>query len=389
MELDDVSGIESLSLESEHLSLRKNILRNLRSCGFSIVDGKTLVVPQDKDFIRKVHDNSVAFLREKRKDFIARVDDGLLQKYILDGKDLDMRNIRPRLLTVNNDHLGEIFNWIKLHWSIPISSGYGRRLRYIVYDTGNSAVIGIIGLADPVFGLSDRDRFIGWSAEMRRRNLKHIMEAFVLGAVPPYSYVLGGKLVASLLMSSRIAHDFKKKYGGKRTLISNEMFDGKLAAITTASALGKSSIYDRIRIKNGSQFLHVGWSKGSGEFQFFNGVYNDLFGLAHLQAQKLKNSKWGNGVRNRRTVIRTGLKMLGLPEDLLYHNVKRELFLVPLGKKSVEFLRGESSQIQYYNLNTEEISEYAVSRWVVPRAGRRNDYLEFKKETYSLKNQVN
>jgi hypothetical protein len=360
------------------------IIKNLQESGFSIIDDKILFVPEDKDFIRNAHANSVAYLRQKKRAFIAKVNDDILDNYVLDGKDLDLDNIHPNLIPITRDRENNIFNWVKLHWSIPISAGYGRRLRYLVYDKGNSALIGIIGLADPVYGLSDRDRFIGWSPEIRKKNLKHIMDAFVLGAIPPYSYLLGGKLVSSLLTSNRITGDFKSRYGGKRTLISNEVFDGKLAAITTASALGKSSIYDRIRIEGGSQFLHVGWSKGSGEFQFFNGVYDDLFKLTHKKTQTSKNKKWGTGVRNRRTVIRTGLKMLGLPPELLYHNIKRELFLVPLGEKSLEYLRGESKQISYFDLSTDEISEYAIKRWVKPRALKRREYLYFRKESYSL-----
>ena len=364
--------------------LRCRILNNLRAEGFSIIDDKVLFVPEDKDFIRNAHANSVNYLKEKKRLFIERVEDSILNRYIINGKDLDLNNIRPKLILIKYERESSLFNWIKLHWSIPISAGYGRRLRYLVYDEGNSAAIGIIGLSDPVYGLRDRDSFIGWSLETRKKNLKHIMDAFVLGAIPPYSYLLGGKLVSSLLTSNRITRDFKARYGGKRTLISNEIFDGSLAAITTASALGKSSIYDRIKIDGGSQFLHVGWSRGSGEFQFFNGVYDDLFKLAHKKAQGIKNSKWGTGVRNRRTVIRTGLKMVGLPTELLYHNIKRELFLVPLGSKTLEYLRGESKHIRYFNLNTDQITEYAIKRWVRPRSLSRKEYLEFRKESYTL-----
>ncbi|MGC8516160.1 MAG: Druantia anti-phage system protein DruA [Thermoplasmata archaeon] len=348
------------------------------------MNGKELLVPHDKDFIRKVHWNSVLHLRKVKQHIIEKMDSYVIYKFILDGKDLDVGNIEPYLVRVEDGKKADIFNWIKLHWSIPISSGYGRRLRYIVYDRGNSAIIGIIGLADPVYGLGDRDRFVGWSSEMRRRNLKHVMDAFVLGAVPPYSYVLGGKLVASLLTSDRIVRDFRKRYKGTRALISGEVFDGKLAAITTASALGKSSVYDRIKINGGAEFLHIGWSKGSGEFQFYNGIYDDLFMMASNLAQKSKNPKWGTGVRNRRAVIKSALKLLDLPPQLLYHNIKRELFLVPLGRKSLEYLKGESRQIGYYGLTVDDISEFAIRRWIVPRSQRRKEYLNFKKEFYSL-----
>ena len=373
----------SLGLKYQE-NIKIKILKSLEEIGFSIFDGKTLFVPQDKEFVRKVHESSVKFLREKKEEFIEKVENDFIEKYIINGNELDVKNIKPKLVPVNDKEQSDLFNWIKLHWSIPISSGYGRRLRYLVMDAAHSSVIGIIGLSDPVYGLRDRDNFIGWSANVRKARLKHIMDAFVLGAVPPYAQVLGGKLTASLLMSTKISKDFSGKYKGKKALISGEIFNGKLAAITTASALGKSSIYDRIKVEGGSEFYHIGWSKGSGEFQFYNRIYGELFDLAHLDAQKLKNAKWGKGVRNRRTVIRTGLKMLGLPDELLYHNIKRELFFVPLGSRTNEFLRGESKQIRYYNKSTDEIADFALKRWVIPRSQRKNEYLQFKKEDYSL-----
>ncbi len=385
MEIEEKNRIaESSSTEEFIASLRDRVLQSMVESGFTILDDRNLLVPNNKEFIRNVHRNAVNYIREKRRKFIDKFDDIAINKYIINGNELDIGIIEPHLIKIDNENENNIFNWVKLHWSIPTSAGYGRRLRYLVYDKGNSAVMGIIGLADPVYALKDRDRYIGWSPDTRKTMLKHVMDAFVLGSVPPYSMILGGKLVASLLMSSEISKDFREKYKGKRSLISGEEFDGKLAAITTASALGKSSVYDRIKIPGASEFLHVGWSSGSGEFQFFNGVYDDIFRIAHTNAEHLKNSKWGSGVRNRRTVIRTGLKMLGLPGDLLYHNIRRELFLVPLGKKTMQFLRGESKQVIYYNLNTNEISKYALKRWVIPRSQRRNDYLYFKKESYSL-----
>ncbi|MCL4420459.1 MAG: DUF4338 domain-containing protein [Candidatus Thermoplasmatota archaeon] len=383
-DIEESATAEQRSLESR-TDLRYRVLESLVNSGFSLENERTLMVPQNKEFIRMVHANAVGFLRERKRKFIKQYDETLLEKCIIDGKDLDVHNIQPVLRKIDTKFDNAVFNWVKLHWSIPTSAGYGRRLRYIVYDRGNSAVIGIIGLADPVFALGDRDRYIGWNADVRKRNLKHLMDAFVLGAVPPYSMVLGGKLVASMLLAPQIVKDFRDKYRGKRTIISNEIFDGKLAAITTTSALGKSSVYDRIKIPGTSGFEHVGWSRGSGEFQFFNGVYDELFEIAHEKANRLKNKKWGSGVRNRRTVIRTGLELLGLPTNLLYHNIRRELFLVPLGRNSKEFLAGKTRHIEYYHKSVNELSTYALKRWVTPRAERIPTYLEFYKESYSLR----
>ena len=382
-EIKESTTVEQDSIESL-AALRYKVIENLINSGFSIEDDRILSVPQDKEFFRKVHANAVAFLREKKRKFIEQYDEMFLEKFIINGTDLDIHNIRPVLSKIDSKLDSALFNWIKLHWSIPISAGYGRRLRYIVYDRGNSAVMGIIGLADPVFALGDRDRYIGWTADARKRNLKHVMDAFVLGSVPPYSHILGGKLVASLLMSPKIRIDFSKQYKGKKSLISGEIFDGKLAAITTASALGKSSVYDRININGGSKFLHVGWSKGSGEFQFLNGLYQQIYELALPTLKWTKNPLWGKGSRNRRVVIQEGLRILNLPANLIYHNVPRELFLVPLGSRTFSFLRNETKLIGYFSITQDEIVEYAFKRWIIPRSERKLDYLDFKREQYSL-----
>jgi hypothetical protein len=78
--------------------------------------------------------------------------------------------------------------------------------------------------------------------------------------------------------------------------------------------------------------------------------------------------------------------MLGLSTDLLYHTVRRELFIVPTGVNSFKFLRGETKLIKYYGVKEWEIAEYAIGRWVLSRAERRKEYLDFRKESYSLLN---
>ena len=382
--MDNELKLYNCTSEGSLSDLRRSIYENLLKSGFVISDGCRLSLPNDKSLIRKAHEASVNHIIENKTKFISRFEDRFLDRYIIDGKELDVDNIKPVLIAVSNTHGSDLFRWIKLHWSIPISAGYGRRLRYLVYDKGNSAIIGIIGLADPVYGLEDREHLIGWDVETKKHKLKNIMDAFVLGAVPPYSLILGGKLVASMVGSPRIRSDFKSKYGGKMTRISQETFDGKLAAITTASALGKSSVYDRIKIPGAFEFIHVGWSKGSGEFQFYNGVYEDIFKLAHDASLRYKNPKWGNGVRNRRTVIQKGLKMLDLSPDLLYHSIRRELFIVLLGSNSIRFLRGETKRISYFRLTESGIADYAINRWMIPRSQRKRGFLDFKKEKYSL-----
>jgi Domain of unknown function (DUF4338) len=67
-----------------------------------------------------------------------------------------------------------------------------------------------------------------------------------VGAVPPYASLLCGKLVAMPATSSEVQHAFERKYRGQQSRISRHLFDGRLALLTTTSALGRSSLYNRL-----------------------------------------------------------------------------------------------------------------------------------------------
>ena len=104
-------------------------------------------------------------------------------------------------------------------------------MRYLVWDKNNGKLIGIIGLTDPVFNLTPRDAWVGWDASERRERLVHTMDAFVLGALPPYSRILGGKLVALLATSSEVVKHFRAKYSNYKGIISEKKKNPRLVPV--------------------------------------------------------------------------------------------------------------------------------------------------------------
>ena len=252
--------------------------------------------------------------------------------------------ISPKVVLVKPDTTDELlFRYAYLHWSIPISAGYGRRLRFLVMDESNNKLIGILGLGDPVYAIQARDRWIGWDRDVKKDRLYHVMDAFVLGAIPPYSYLLGGKLVAMLACSNEVRRAFKDRYRERRSLIKEETRRPYLVLLTTTSALGRSSIYNRIRVGGHAYWTSVGFTQGSGEFHFSNGVYEDLRTYVTRYCDPTaKQEAWGSGFRNKREVIRKGLAKLDLSADLIYHGIQREIFVAPLGWQALRFLRGTS-----------------------------------------------
>jgi hypothetical protein len=144
------------SYEQTFLNLRWMILSHLTKIGFMITDNGQLSLPNDKSYVRNAHQAAVSISIKKYRRMIEKNESQFIDKYLIDGKSLDVTEIEPIFVPVSKENTN-LFNWVKLHWSVPISAGYGRRLRYIVKDSTNGAVMGIIGLADPVFGLKDRD----------------------------------------------------------------------------------------------------------------------------------------------------------------------------------------------------------------------------------------
>lgn len=366
--------------------LRRRVLQSLRRQGFSVRQGRYLSTASDsKEAYRELHRLSRETRIAQAKAGLARHEDRLLS-YIANGSEISLSDFQPALREVRAKSEEELlFRYARLHWSIPVSAGYGRRLRFLVVDEANNKLIGIAGLGDPVYHLAPRDDWIGWDGDSHRRNLSRVMDAFVLGAVPPYSSLLCGKLVAMLLTSKEVDRAFARKYGGKKSVIDGRPHANRLALITTVSALGRSSIYNRMRFEDRQLFFPVGRTSGSGEFHFSNGVYKELSAFAQERCRPAaKNEAWGVGWRSKRELVRAVLPLLGLSRELVYHGVQREVFVVPLASNSREVLQGRQKRLRREQATAENLSTWFADRWLRPRAERDPSYLTFERESYRL-----
>ncbi|TKB72444.1 MAG: DUF4338 domain-containing protein [Nitrospira sp.] len=221
---------KSLDIVSDGSTLRLKIIQSLRAQGFRVRNGSVLP-PKDlsKERIRELHETAVEHRIERAKEGLLRKETELLQHIAL-GNEIAPTKIYPRLVEVLPDSNEELlFRYASLHWSIPVSSGYGRRLRFLVVDEHNGKLIGLVGLGDPVYSLGPRDEWVGWTIADRRKRLRNVMDAFVLGAVPPYSFLLCGKLVAMLAASDTVRRE-DKRCQGKTKGVRNLFVGGDVTA---------------------------------------------------------------------------------------------------------------------------------------------------------------
>ncbi len=363
--------------------LREKLSSHFEKCGVGIPNSLGQNFAPDKDQYRAAHLHQRFEKLEKNKDFLRKKIDKL-SIYFANGSEVFPENIDVDVELVEGGKLSsEIFRLISLNWSIPVSEGYGRRLRFLVWDRSNNKVIGIFALGDAVFNIRSRDDYLGWSSSDRKDKLVNIMDAYVLGAIPPYSNLLCGKMIASLIKSKEVVEIFRRKYKDSVGLISKSKKDPYLTAITVTSALGRSSIYNRLKLDGEQIFIKIGMTLGWGHFH----VSNEIFTLISTYLKSIGDSsiasyEYGGGPNWKIRIIKRALWHLGLESTLMKHGFQREVYVCEIAKNTHAFLRGEDPIPDYSNLKSiKEISGLAKNRWVIPRSIRNPDFKEFKKES--------
>ena len=367
-----------ISLDARKTSLRRKVRRHLRTLGFRKSDqGALEIAGSDKDVIRAIHSSQRQERLSSSEQFLSQRAPTLF-KYFASGREVDPEAIEPVLERVHaGSWQAELFRLASLTWSIPVSNGYGRRLRYLVWDGHNEKLIGLIAIGDPVFNLAVRDKLIGWDAHGRGERLVNIMDAYVLGALPPYNMLLGGKMVACLVRSREFYDAFAVSYGGTMGIISGKEKKAHLLAVTTSSSMGRSSVYNRLKLDERPYFESIGYTCGWGHFHIPDSLFLELREyLRTIDHPYADQHQFGQGPNWRLRTTRAALTALGgFRNDLLRHGIKREVFYCRLADNATRLLRtGKGRPDLSSLLSARRVAELAMERWIVPRSRRRPEF---------------
>jgi hypothetical protein len=220
----------------------------------------------------------------------------------------------------------------------------------------------------------------------------NMMDIIVCGGIPPYNHLLGGKLVAMLMTSPQVVHDYKQKYKNSASNIASKMKGEEVFREPQLVFLGTTSLfpsgnsqYNRIAIpvqKNEQkriQYIKYGLTKGYGSVHFSEDTVQCLNELQeHTHKAKLINNRFGEGVNPKFRRIRAGLANIGLTavDKFVKHRSQRIVYGIPLGEETYAFLRGETEDPKYYfNAASLEqiraahdyISGFWIKRWLLMR----------------------
>lgn len=368
-------------LSARDANLKRRLRRHLKSIGFSKgPDGGLVINGAGKDVIRALHRaQRNAILRENRTFITEQLPK--LQKYFASGTEIDLALIKPKLeLIESRNWQSALFRLAALTWAVPVSHGFGRRLRYLVWDRSNDKLIGLMAIGDPVFNLSVRDKLIGWDSHARGERLVNIMDAYVLGALPPYNMLLGGKLVAALIRSRDVYDDFARAYGNTTGIISGKEKKARLLAVTTSSSLGRSSVYNRVKLDGKEYLKPIGYTGGWGHFHIPDELFSDLRAyLRQIGHSYADLHRFGEGPNWRLRTTRAALAALGFKADMLRHGIQREVFICELASNALALMRkGKGRPNLTSLLSASDVAALAVKRWMVPRSETRPEYRQWQ-----------
>jgi hypothetical protein len=214
-----------------------------------------------------------------------------------------------------------------------------------------------------------------------------VMELITCGAVPPYRDVLGGKLVALMMLSRTVAKDYERKYSAQVSLIASGLAarpivrPTRLAWLTTSSlyAIG-SSQYNRLKLTTDAgelRYKRVGVTESFGTVHFAPETVlalNQVARLADANRRRI-NNLFGEGTSPKMRLVRGGLESLGLDANVfLRHHSPRLLYGAALCSNLPDVLLGLTEKPKYVlpagPRSTQLIVEHWRERWLTPRIKR-------------------
>lgn len=371
-----------MKLNQSQRKLRERIIQVLKEQGFKI---NPHVRPKgcSKTTYRRIQQKARFEQLSLHKNFL--IDSVKKVKiYCRDGSEIIPERISLELREVQSDSFEEIlFRWWNLiWWSIPFQRSYGRQMRFLLWDTTHDAPFGLICLQSPVLKMSVRDNYLGIPKNELDIWVNKSLNAQRVGALPPYNELLGGKMVALTLSCNEIREAYRRKYKNYISIIKGRKLKPELLFITTTSAFGKSSLYNRLKYNGEVVAECLGYTQGSGSFHILKELYEEI--LKFLLSIGINVARgYGHGPSRKLRLISLGLHHLGLP-SFEYHGIKREFYLFPLVKE----LRGVIQQRQkpiWVDHPFNKLVDYWKERWAIPRAERMPEWENFNTNNFFKK----
>ncbi len=374
---EEKSSSQSLLLEEN--MLRERVIDFIKSEGF-YVNPHIRPINDKKSTLRSIHAKKRLEQFSFHKKFLLANFD-LAKQYSVNGNELEPNRIELELIEVKpNSMQSRLFLWWNLAWwSLPFDKPIGRQMRFILWDKGHNAPFGLICLQSQPFRSAVRDKFLKLCQENLEFWINQSMYAQRVGALPPYNQLIGGKMVVLSLVSNEIRDAYKKKYADRETIMRKRKMPSDLLFLTTSSAYGKSSMYERVKFKNQNVSEFVGMTSGAGTFHISEPLYMDL--LTYLKQRGVNVTRgYGTGSSRKLKLVSKAFSMLKLPK-YTFHNIRRGYYVFSNVMNLMGVIHKNESP-KWHDRPFNRMAEFWVDRWCIPRSKRVNNWHDFQKDIF-------
>jgi len=307
-------------------------------------------------------------------------------EYSIDGSNIDPENIKLEIRLINNNdsYLNDLyFFWNLFWWSVPYSKNCGRQIRLLLWDIYHDAPFGLINLQSPILKLTARNRYLRIDSLSNKDIaywINQSMYAQRIGALPPYNELLGAKMVALTLATKDIRRIYENKYK-----TNNNRVPTRLLFITTTAAYGKSSIYDRLKIRIDNNhyyevFKFIGYTSGYGTCHIPEALYIKIKQYLNDTNINIKRRfEFEKSPSPKLRLLRRAFQLLSLP-DLTFHNIRKGVYICGHVSNLLQVIHN-NEEPNWYNFSFNGLEAYWKERWCIPRSKRldRWKYIDIKK----------
>ncbi len=285
-----------------------------------------------------------------------------------------VKNLDLEIVFCNTPELMNQWYYYKIATSSAKTSNKKfRSLKYMVKDRITNTYLGIVDLGLDVKCIKDRDDYIGWTPAQRdtkvnnfkidgfnindnckegiQYRLSYITNINTCVGLQPVAYNLNiGKLLVSSVFSKEVIEEYYKKY------------NNYYACVVTLSLYGKSIQYDRLK-----EIKHVGFTKGYGTSHISDTIYDKIVCFM----KKYHNDEYKylmSGSSSKMRLISRCSQILGINDNIIYHGLKRGIYVGFTSNESRDFLQGK---INTFSLNNIKSFNTIVDDWKIRWAEKR------------------
>lgn len=366
-------------LTKDEIDLRRRIIEHTLESGFT-VNPHLRPERYTAEAYRRIQVRARDEQMLSSRDFLA----GALEKAkesCPDGADIDPARISLEIKEVRAGEPEEkLFRWWNLvWWSMPYQKAYGRQMRLLLWDKGHDAPFGLVSLQSPLLRMGARDRYLGIPSEEVDYWANMSMSAQRVGALPPYNGLIGGKMAALSMTSNEVRDMYRSKYKGRITRMYRRVIEPKLLFVTTTSAFGASSMYDRLTYGKELAAIPMGYTRGEGTFHLPGDLTREMYGLMRKRGMDTSTT-YGRGPSRKLAIFKESFRLLGLG-GFQRHGIRRQAYLFPLATNLPSVIQ-RHKRPRWSNRPLADIVEYWKKRWAIARSTRMDKWKKFKADEY-------